>query len=278
MIHKVINNNIIVILDEHGNERILMGRGIGFKKRPGENYDMHMVEKEFTLSLGEQTEQLADLLNEIPMQIIDASIAIVDYAVKELGKKVNESVIISLSDHIYTAIERSKQGIYIKNILLWETKKFYPAEYRAGQHALDIIKAKTNVELFDDEAGFIALHIVNAQMEESVGDMYGLTKVMQEIVNIIKYTCQIVFDEDSFYYCRFITHLKFFAQRLLTHTTYEGSDSKELLEVVKKQYKKAYACVGKVSEFLNNNYDYVLSEEEQLYLTLHIARIIDKSK
>lgn len=278
MIHKVINNNIIVVLDEQGKERILMGRGIGFKKHPGDSFDGKMVEKEFALSLSDRNAQLTELLNEIPMEVIHAAIAIVEYAESELHKKINESIIISLSDHIYTAIERSRQEIYVKNILLWEIKKFYPVEFGIGKHALDIIKTETGTLLFEDEAGFIALHIVNSQMEESVGDMFGLTKVMQEILNIIKYTCRIAFDEDSFYFCRFITHLKFFAQRLLTHTTYNSDDNGELLAVVKKQYKKAYDCVGKIGEFLKKNYDYSLSEEEELYLTIHIARIIDKSK
>ncbi|HBN57102.1 MAG TPA: hypothetical protein DD414_10035 [Lachnospiraceae bacterium] len=277
MIHKVINNNIIVILDAHGNERILMGRGIGFKRHPGDEFDKNLVEKEFTLSLYGQNDRLTDLLNEIPMEVIRAAASIVEQAEEELGKKINESIVISLSDHIHTAIERSREGIYVKNILLWETRKFYPAEFRIGKHALSIIKKETGTTLFEDEAGFIALHIVNAQMEKSVGDMYGLTKVMQEILNIIKYTCRIAFDEDSFYFCRFITHLKFFAQRLLTHTTYDSNDNGELLTVVKKQYKRAFDCVGKIGIFLQNNYDYALSEEEQLYLTIHIARIIDKS-
>ena len=43
-------------------------------------------------------------------------------------------------------------------------------------------------------------------------------------LNIIKYTCKVSFDEDSVYYYRFITHLKFFAQRLLTHTEYQSDE------------------------------------------------------
>lgn len=278
MIHKVINNNIIITLDAQGNERILMGRGMGFKKHPGDSFDEHMIEKEFTLSVSEQNAQLAGMLNEIPVEVIQAAVIIVDHAERELGKKISPRCIISLSDHIHTAIERSRQGIFIKNILLWEIRKFYPEEFQIGKQSLEVILNETKAVLFDDEAGFIALHIVNAQMEDPVGDLYGLTKVMQEILNIIKYTCRITFDEDSFYYCRFITHLKFFAQRLLTHTIYDGENNEELLEVVKRQYGQAYDCTGRIGEFLKNNYGHTISKEEQLYLTIHIARIIDKSK
>lgn len=277
-IHRVINNNIVVILDKRGNERIITGRGIGFRKHGGDEVDEKKIEQEFSLSAVGKVGRLEELLREIPLEVIDAAMQIMEEASRAFEKDLNDSAVISLSDHIYTAIERDKQKIPVKNVLLWETKKFYPEEFRLGKRALEIIKEKTGVMLSEDEAGFIAIHLVNAQLEEGAGDVNGLTKIMQEILNIVKYSARVAFDEESVYYCRFITHLKFFAQRLLTHTTYEGEDSTELLNIVKKQYKQAWESVKKVEEFLVKKYDYPLSEEEKLYLTIHIARIIDKSK
>lgn len=277
-IHRAINNNIIGVLDANGQERILIGKGIGFRKHSGDEFDETLVEKEFRVAASEKTERLIDILNEIPSEAVDAAAAILEDATKTLRKTLNGGALISLSDHIHTAIVRTRDGISVKNVLLWETKRFYPDEFRIGERALDTIESLTGVRLTEDEAGFIALHIVNAQMENSADDLYGLTRVMQELLNIIKYTCKTPFDEDSFHYCRFVTHLKFFAQRLLTHTTYNGSDSSELLAVVKKQYPKAYQCTGKVGQFTEKNYGYPLSDEERLYLTIHIARILDKSQ
>ncbi len=277
-IHRVINNNIVVILDKRGNERIITGRGIGFRKHGGDEVDEKKIEQEFSLSAVGKVGRLEELLREIPLEVIDAAMQIMEEASRTFEKDLNDGAVISLSDHIYTAIERDKQKIPVKNVLLWETKKFYPEEFRLGKRALEIIKEKTGVMLSEDEAGFIAIHLVNAQLEEGAGDVNGLTKIMQEILNIVKYSARVAFDEESVYYCRFITHLKFFAQRLLTRTTYEGEDSTELLNIVKKQYKQAWESVKKVEEFLVKKYDYPLSEEEKLYLTIHIARIIDKSK
>ena len=275
---RAINNNIIGVLDANGQERILIGKGIGFRKHSGDEFDETLVEKEFRVAASEKTERLIDILNEIPSEAVDAAAAILEDATKTLRKTLNGGALISLSDHIHTAIVRTRDGISVKNVLLWETKRFYPDEFRIGERALDTIESLTGVRLTEDEAGFIALHIVNAQMENSADDLYGLTRVMQELLNIIKYTCKTPFDEDSFHYCRFVTHLKFFAQRLLTHTTYNGSDNSELLTVVKKQYPKAYQCTGKVGQFTEKNYGYPLSDEERLYLTIHIARILDKSQ
>lgn len=277
-IHRAVNNNIVIVLDENGQERILMGKGIGYRRHSGDEFDESLVDKEFRLAASEQTERLADLVSEISPEVVDAAAEIMAEASENLKKELNGGAVISLSDHIHTAVQRSRGGIFVKNVLLWETKRFYQEEFRVGLKALDVIEEKTGVRLPEDEAGFIALHIVNAQMEESAGDLYGLTKVMQEIMSIIKYSCKKPLDEESFHYCRFVTHLKFFVQRMLTHTTYRGDDSGELLAVVKKQYPQAYQCTDRVGQFTERCHSYPLSDEERLYLTIHIARILEKSQ
>ena len=45
--------------------------------------------------------------------------------------------------------------------------------------------------------------------EKEVKRVYKITKIMQEILNIVRYNFKISFDEDSVYYYRFISHLKF---------------------------------------------------------------------
>lgn len=277
-IHRAVNNNIVIVLDENGQERILMGKGIGYRRHSGDEFDESLVDKEVRLAASEQTERLTDLVSEISPEVVDAAAEIMAEASENLKKELNGGAVISLSDHIHTAVQRSRGGIFVKNVLLWETKRFYQEEFRVGLKALDVIEEKTGIRLPEDEAGFIALHIVNAQMEESAGDLYGLTKVMQEIMSIIKYSCKKPLDEESFHYCRFVTHLKFFVQRMLTHTTYRGDDSGELLAVVKKQYPQAYQCTDRVGQFTERCHSYPLSDEERLYLTIHIARILEKSQ
>ncbi|MCG4734580.1 PRD domain-containing protein, partial [Casaltella massiliensis] len=78
---------------------------------------------------------------------------IIEYAQIKLSRKLNESIYISLSDHTYSAIQRMKEGVNVKNAILWETKRFYKEEFEIGMKALDIIENKTGVRLPDDEAG-----------------------------------------------------------------------------------------------------------------------------
>lgn len=277
IIEKILNNNVVVI-NEQGLEKIVMGKGLAFQKKPGDEFDESRVDKVFTLNNKDAVNKFQELIVDIPIEHIVLAEEIISYAKTKLGKKLNDMIYISLVDHIYTSIIRFLDGITVKNALLWDIRRFYPDEFVIGMKALDMIEEKFQVRLLEDEAGFIALHLVNAEMdEENMQNMYEITKVMQEISNIVKYRFNIQFDEDSVYFYRFITHLKFFAQRLVSGKTYEDEAQDDLLDVIKVKYKNAYACVNKVSEFIFKKYNYVLSNEEKLYLTIHIERVIYKS-
>ena len=276
-IYKILNNNVIVSKNEHDKEIIAMGKGIAFKKKVGEHIEDELIDKVYTLS-DEVSSKFQELAAEIPVEHMKISDDIIKYVKLKLGKKLNDSIYLSLCDHISTAILRHEEGVDVKNVLSWDIKKFYKDEFEIGKHGLEMIKEKLNVQLNEDEAGFIALHIVNAEMDEKLETIYEVTKVMQEILNIVKYFFHIDFDEDSVYFYRFITHLKFFAHRLITKSSYQDEQSDDLLDLIKIKYKNAYAYCLKIKQFLKTNYAYDLSQEETLYLTIHIARVVYKNE
>ncbi|SFC13225.1 BglG family transcription antiterminator LicT [Clostridium uliginosum] len=278
LINKILNNNVIVSVDENNNEIICMGRGIAFNKKCGDEVLNEMIDKIYKLSSEGMSSKFQELLANIPLDYMKLSDEIIEYAKTSLGKKLNESSYISLTDHVYTAIQRFLDGVLVKNALLWEVKRFYKDEFIVGMKALDMIENRFNVRLPDDEAGFIALHIVNAQLEEGISIGHDITGVIHEISKIVTYYFSITFDENSVYYYRFCTHLKFFAQRLFTGNEYRDKNDDGLLDVIKVKYADAYACVQKITSFIADKYAYDLSDEEQLYLTIHITRIVQESK
>ncbi len=278
-IHKILNNNVAIVLDEKGEEKIVMGRGICFKKRIGDMIPVEVIDKTFFLSTVDAKHKFQVLIQDVPLEHIVIGEEIISEAEKRLGKKLNDMVYISLIDHVHTSIVRFLEGVTVKNVLLWDIRRFYKEEFQIGLWALEKIKSECKVELPVDEAGFIALHLANAQMDESVmHNMYEITKIMQEIVNIVKYYFHMDFDEDDLYYYRFITHLKFFAKRLVEKNIYEDRNGEDLLDVIKIKYAEAYRCVEKIAVFIEKKYEYILSKEEQLYLTIHIERVVHKAK
>ena len=138
-----------------------------------------------------------------------------NYAKQALGKKLSDNIYLTLVDHISFAIQRQEKGIVVRNALLWEIKRFYNHEYLIGKEALAIIKRRLEIELPGNEAGFIALHIVNAQLGN--GEMQqtmAMPKMIQSILNIVRYQFHTELDENSVNYERFLTHLKYFLQRM----------------------------------------------------------------
>lgn len=271
-ISKVLNNNVAVVI-ENNEEKIVMGRGICFKKKTGDTIEPATIDKVFYLHNQEVLSRFKELVVDIPLEYLEIGEEIMDEARLSLGKALNDNIYISMVDHIYTAVVRAKDNILVKNALLWDIQRFYKEEYQIGKKALEIIEKKTGVLLPNDEAGFIALHIVNGQLDEDVHDMYEITKIMQEIENIVRYHFKIEFNEESAYYYRFITHLKFFAQRLVEHKKPNQKED-DLLEVVQVKYANAYQCVEKIAMYIKNQYNYELYDEEKLYLTIHIHRVV----
>lgn len=276
VIEKVLNNNVIITTDENNKEIVVMGRGLAYKKRTGDYIPKDKVDKVFKLSDPNMSDKFKELIADIPIKYMELSNEIILQAREKLGKRLNDSIYISLTDHMHTAIERAREGVNVKNALLWDIKRFYKNEFKIGLQALDYIEEKFEIRLPDDEAGFIAIHIVNAQMDQNIKIIYEITQIIQEITNVVKYYYGISFDEDSVYYYRFITHLKYFAERLVSNKSHEDNED-DLLDVIKVKYKNAYNCIEKVDEFINKKYNYDLTDEEKLYLTIHAERVVSKS-
>ncbi|WP_297713430.1 BglG family transcription antiterminator LicT [Clostridium sp.] len=278
IITRLLNNNVVITLDSNDEEIIVMGKGIGYQKSKGDTIDEEKINKVFRISNKEVSNKFQELFNKIPMEHMNLSSEIIEYAEGVLGKKLNDGIYISLSDHTYTAIKRIKDNITVKNALLWDIKRFYRDEFKIGMKALDIIEEKTKIRLPEDEAGFIALHMVNAQLNEEQPQVQGITKLIEEILTIVRINLRVEFKEESVFYYRFITHLRYFAQRLFYNNTYNGDSDDELLSIIKGKYPKEAECIDKVKLFINKKYNYELSSDEYIYLTIHIAKLLQDSK
>ena len=272
-VEKVINNNLIKSYNEKGQEILVMGCGLGFKKKPGDPIDEALIEKVYIAGDAVHSNKLIQLLERVPLEQIQLTNEIISFARNSMGKKLNENIYLTLTDHISFAIDRAAKGIVLKNALLWEIKRFYNHEYLIGREALVMIQRRLGVELPEDEAGFIAFHLVNASMDfQSMNRTAEMTTIIQNILNIVKYHYHKELDEYSLHYERFITHLKFFVQRVFSGEEVD-EDDKSFLLILKEQYKNEYQCALKIRDYMRKEYGQELTEDEMIYLTVHIKRV-----
>ena len=199
IINKVLNNNVVTIINESDEEAVVMGRGLAFQKKKGDEIDEDKIEKIFVLENKSINEKLITLVNDIPAKYLEIAEDIIKYAENKLNKKLNENIYLTLTDHISFAISRAEKNLEIKNAMLWDIK-----------------------------------------------------------------------------YYRFVTHLKFFTQRLSSGRYYEDNDN-DLFDMIKLKYPKSYECTKRIEGFVKQKYNTQLTKEEMLYLIIHTARVVHEN-
>ena len=272
VIQKVINNNVISAYDVNQQEIVIMGKGIGFKAHTGELIDESKIEKVFRIENENLSRQFQELLENIPLEHMQLTSDIISYAIKNLNVQLNQNIYITLTDHINFAIQRQSQGIQLKNALLWETKKFYHQEYLMGKYAVDLLNEKLGTEFTEDEAGFIALHFVNAEYNTTINDTFEMTNMIQKILELVRLEMGIEFDEESLHYERFITHLKFLVQRLYRHELLKDEEI-EFARMMENKYPKEYECSKHIAEYIEKEYGSGIASEQIMFLAIHIKRV-----
>lgn len=275
-ITKVINNNIVCSIDSNGKEVILRGLGIGFQKKKKDCIEEEKVEKVYRIADKEVSGKLQELLEEIPLEYVSTCTDIIDYAKQSLTRRLNDNIYITLTDHISFAIERKNQNLEYKNALLSEIKSFYPKEYEIGLKAIEIIKERLSVELSCDEAAFIALHIVNAELDTDMCNMVSITEMIQSIIEIVECYYKKELKKDTLHFDRFITHLKYFGQRVFQNKITKDDDM-TFQKMVREHLVKEYECAEQIRNFVEETYHKRITEEEMIFLTVHLRRIIAES-
>lgn len=275
---KVLNNSLVLAAGQNEEEIIVMGKGIGFNGKVGEQLQEDKIEKVFVVKNEEKAKEYVALMEASSKECLEVAQTILQKAEKDMDTQFNEQLFMMLVDHISFAVTRCKEGIIIQNRLLSQVKKFYPKEFELGKEAIKLINEKLNVNLPEEEAGNIAFHLVNAKSDEKSMENTLLTvKLMKDIVAIIQYHFQMIIDEESLSYSRFITHLQFFIQRLLEGKMM-GKKDDFILQQVRMKYPKEYECALLIKEYVKGQMDKVIENDELLYLTIHITRIAESSR
>lgn len=272
-INKILNNNAIEIL-ENGTEIIIIGNGVGFNHKVNDYITMKENYKLYTLQNNLLKIQFKALLNEIPFKCIELTQEIIDMAKTDLNRNFNQGLLVSLSDHINFVSKNYLKGYGSYSLVSEEIKRFYHEEYEVGLKALDLINRYYQINLNKKEASAIAFHLINAEFNNNVSKTTSILKSIDDILNIIEANLGLELQEDSLYYSRLVIHLKFFMQRVIKGESDDENFEKLIISAKSDINKKIGITLDLIERYLNEEFDYVLSEAERFYLLVHISRII----
>ncbi len=257
-------NNVCLCLDSQAREVVVFGKGIGFKKPPSE-LPLDVVDRTFY----NVNSNYLSMINQIPDDVLQVSLEIVDYANKKMGHTYEGNVVFTLADHIQFAIKRIKQNLAIKLPILYDISISYPKEMKIAKHGLELINRRFHVSLPKEEAAYITMHLIGYGTKSITNAQSDEMDLIKKSVSVIEEFLGIHVDKSGFNYTRFVTHMFYLFERVQDDKGIE-SNNLGILASVKKECQKEYQCAWKVNESVFSG---KLTEEELIYLVLHINRL-----
>lgn len=273
LILKKINNNVALASSDAGEEIVVFGKGVGFHEMPYELEDESVIQRVFRDVDEKCIGGFANIADDVLLVASD----IVAMADKALDCALAGNLVVCLADHLQYALERTGDGIAIENPLSHEVAFVYPREVELGRRGIELVSERMGVNLPESEITSIALHLVNAEVD-GMGSSQDMDLVMKSTV-ILERATQVIegqlgqqLDRTSYAYVRFVAHLRFLIRRLMRGGCKETENS-GLFRQAARDFPDAYRCAAGVNEYLKRDYNWSCSDEEMLYLMMHVNRL-----
>lgn len=271
---KNINNNVALCLDSKGQEVVVFGKGVGFLKPPSE-VPLSKIQRTFY----DLNRNFLPLLDDIPLDVIDFTSRQVAQIRGKLPYETNANLIMTLADHLAFAMTRAKRGIYTPMPSIYEMEQNYPVEVEIGRQIVSAMEQAFHVKLPKGEVQGVAMHFINASLgSPSSGQLTAEEEyetILERMTQIVEHALQVTIRRDTFNYARFATHVQYLLKRVQADSPID-SDNLQMYASIRDEYKDVSACVDQIHEYLQRNWSIDLSEEEKLYLIMHINRVISQ--
>lgn len=276
IVQKKINNNVAICTDGNQRELIAFGKGIGFPETPYELKDLRKIERTFY----DVNEQYISLLNDIPYDLIQFTAQMILEVQDKLSYDTNANLALTLADHIAFAIERSQKGIYVRMPSIYELEISYPVEIEIAKEFVTAIKRNFHVNLPKNEVQGIAMHLINARGDSVLQEKTSYyeehyEEILQQTTALIELSFDIRVQKDTFNYARFATHIQYLLKRVYEQNYIESSNV-QLYEKLREEFQDISACVDRICEYYEQSWSLKLSQEEKLYLIMHVNRVCSK--
>ena len=172
-------------------------------------------------------------------------------------------------------MERVEKGIYVQMPSVYELEMSYPLEIKIGKRFVSAIAKQFKVKLPKGEVQGIAMHLINARNTSSEDDASmeeRYDEVLEQTTQIIEWELGVTVRRDTFNYARFATHLQYLLKRVF-EAKHIDSDNLQMYRSIREEYPAVSDCVDKISDYYKNDWSVRLTEEEKLYLILHVNRV-----
>lgn len=278
---QVLNNNVGLACKEDDSQVVIMGKGLTFQKKKGDIIKASAVQKVFKLH-EESPSDLTSLLATIPLDFLTVSYSLIDEAQEKYDYSVEPYIYASLTTHLYESAKRLADGRLVETYLP-DLEKDYPLPYEIAGYVLDGVATRLNIKFPKQEQKSVALHFLNARTDIHTQNQAQRRKVdkNKQILAIVENELnnhQIYRNRDNANdYERLLVHLKYFINRINQKPAPQVLSAAIFQEVV-KDYPRTFAIVQKINDQIKQKMGLEFTNDEQVYLTIHIPRLIRKEE
>lgn len=272
---QALNNNVALVKDKYGEQAVVMGLGITYKKSKGDLIVSDKIEKVFSLKSSESKENFLTLLRDVPLDFITVTYDVIDSLSSKYHYPVQEYLYVTLTDHIYCSYKAILDNTYQKSDIR-QLSQEYQEEYQMATEALAIFRSKLLADFPDDEIGKIALHFINAKslkVDDKKLKVRTAKTILEQVQKILEqYDIKRTKTNVNFY-DRLMVHLTYFIEYL----DRGRDDNLSLLEMedqIKQTYPRAYQIADEIYRIIIIETGVDSYPSERFYIALHIQRLL----
>ena len=215
-------------------------------------------------------------MRDLPSDIVMFAAKVMDIVANELPYDLSTNATLFMADHLSFAVARAQKGVRIAMPLAYEVRETYPKEYKAAQFIVMRLEKELGERLPKDEIASIAM---NARVVEAVKATAEPAKqfddMLEDVIEILESDFRIIVDRDSFDFTRFATHLRYLFKRIQAGESLNSANM-QMYKNFREEFPQLAECVKHIGSYCRETWDATLSEEEELYLMIHLNRIISK--
>jgi beta-glucoside operon transcriptional antiterminator len=224
-------------------------------------------------------EKYLEVVNEIPVEIIRFTSEMLDFFKAELPYDINPNTPFTLADHLAFCLKRYEKGMIVKMPLSYEMEQDYPAEMDIAAKILALFNRRFDAKLPKREVPGVAMNLINNRYEQQTAELepgeIDFEEILEHITEIVEEKLKLQVKREAFAYSRFATHMKYLVERLKTGNAI-SSDNGDMYGQAKAEYLQVSGCVDEIADYLTAILSEEITEEEKLYMIMHVNRLCEK--
>ena len=194
-----------------------------------------------------------------------------DFSRKDGYLEATEAVVTWCVGHLVTM---SYPEAYDEKYKRWSltTLPFLPKEWK--YEVISSVKKQFQIDIEDDEIGYVALHIHSAIEDEKVSQAMQMARSVRECISMVEEAIGKPIDIASLSYNRLMNHIRYMVARALS-----GEKLKvNMNDYMEVKFPESFGMAQVICDRVGTSLGVKLEEVETGYLAMHIERVANDER